>query len=846
MSADATVHRDPDRSGRIVRPSGRRIQLRYFEDILPVEFEAIVSRRQAIGRSLDNPARGWITPLRPAEPSALRGRADVLPDMRHSSRRPSPDPAQLPFGPRGPAAAAGGGPPRRPGGADPENPNYDRTRPEPVPCTVNGLALSGGGIRSAAVCLGALQALNQHGRIDSVDYLSTVSGGGYTGACLSAAMSKSGGLGFPFGADVFDSRAVAHLRNYSNYLLPRGRSMVRNVAEAAAVLARGLLANIVLVVATLLGCALLTYLAYPNEDALTAGSFLPQLVDGIIRDGGALNGAVGAWAFALTLWLVAALVLVLLVWAVLRSFPQFDPWSDDTDSPILTVARLLVVCTAAIAFLDLQPVAIKFLMHLPEKIEGANLLSTASLKTIGEVLTAFGTVTSVLSSWLGHFLKTSERTTSRTTIALRVVTFAALLIASLVLPLALWLLYLFLSAWNIGLQPLPGAITSLQQAFGEAKLPIWQIYLGAFAVLTFVSVLLCANGYSLHDALKLSALHGAMGPYHIINSAMNVQGSAEANRRGRNADFFMLTRDFVGSDLTLYAPTKETLAATTEMEEIDSRLNLGTAMAISGAAVSANMGASTVRLLSPTLALLNIRLGYWLRNPRDLARSPNVQDQLHNAIAWFVDKFYLLVEMLNLLDEKSRNVYLTDGGHIENLGIYELLKRGCESIIVIDAEADPAMAFGSLLTLERYARIDLGVRIALPWEQIARMTQATAKNIAAGWNVPSKGPHCAVGRILYQSGAQGILIYFKSSLSGDEKDYILDYKKRYADFPHESTGDQFFSEEQFEVYRALGYHMIDGFFSRADAFAWLASGEGAFASADDAFAQVVSALPAIA
>ena len=159
----------------------------------------------------------------------------------------------------------------------------------------------------------------------------------------------------------------------------------------------------------------------------------------------------------------------------------------------------------------------------------------------------------------------------------------------------------------------------------------------------------------------------------------------------------MFTRDFVGSDLTLYGPTKETFATTADMEHIDPRLDLATAMAISGAAVSANMGASTVRLLSPTLALLNVRLGYWMRNPRDLARDATMPTKLRNLLSQILDKFYLVAEMLNWLSETSRNVYLTDGGHIENLGVYELLKRGCQNIIVIDAEADPSMSFGSLL-----------------------------------------------------------------------------------------------------------------------------------------------------
>jgi hypothetical protein len=274
--------------------------------------------------------------------------------------------------------------------------------------------------------------------------------------------------------------------------------------------------------------------------------------------------------------------------------------------------------------------------------------------------------------------------------------------------------------------------------------------------------------------------------------------------------------------------TEEILAPTLAMEDIDRRLNLATAMAISGAAVSANMGANTVRLLSPTLALLNVRLGYWLRNPRDIARAPVASDTIWQVTAPIREKFYLLLEMLNQLDEKGRNVYLSDGGHIENLGVYELLKRGCGLILVVDAEADPSMSFPSLLTLERYARIDLGVRIQLPWEEIALMTKPVGSVIPSGAPVPAtRGPHCAIGRIFYETGLEGIIVYFKSSLSGDEKDYVLDYKKRFPALPHETTADQFFTEEQFESYRALGFHMVDGFFG-ADELSYLPEELGGF------------------
>jgi hypothetical protein len=156
------------------------------------------------------------------------------------------------------------------------------------------------------------------------------------------------------------------------------------------------------------------------------------------------------------------------------------------------------------------------------------------------------------------------------------------------------------------------------------------------------------------------------------------------------------------------------------------------------------------------------------------------------------------------------------------------------------------MSFGSLMRLERYARIDFGVRIVLPFDEIAKtMKSVTSSTVGSGSPARSNGPHCSVGRIFYQDGAQGIIVYFKSSLTGDEKDYILDYKKRYAAFPHETTADQFFSEEQFEMYRALGFHMVDRFFDGIDRFSYLSTGSTRFDSQDAAFEAINELLPAV-
>jgi hypothetical protein len=770
--------------------------------------------------------------------------------------------------------------------------------PRPAPCDANGLAFSGGGIRSAAICLGALQAIQAHRVLRSIDYLSTVSGGGYIGACLSAAMRRGEGVtaadedeAFPFGEDVWDSEAVAHLRNYSNYLMPRGRSNIRNVAEAAAILLRGLLANVAILVTVLLAFAILTRLAYPDVASLRDGSFLPRLLDAAPLHLPSLNHFIGASSFSLTIWMVAILAAVVLAWALLRSWSALDRFTDDTRSAALLAVRCGVIATVSVAFVDLQPLAIDFLIHVHHYLDKHHSLSAIKLPAVAAV-GAFSGAVSALSGALGNFLKSSEHATDWTTFALRVATKLMVFFAALALPLAIWIAYLELSLWCADGWGLPAArafMTPANWPIGQfasnwPPASIFCLYLFIFPFALFVTILLRSNGYSLHrffrdrlgqafvlpfplmveatepegrakmsarlsrsDKLKLSGLRNSFGPYHIINAALNVEGSKEANKRGRNAEFFMFTPDFVGSDLTRYAyteqPAQESSAQKpdrpppTDMQTLDPRLDLATAMAISGAAVSANMGTYTVRLLSPTLALLNIRLGYWLRNPRVYAQKPTVRAKIRRWTGVLAGTFYLFQEMFNLLDETKPSLYLTDGGNIENLGVYELLKRGCQLIVVVDAEADPSMSFPSLLTLERYARIDLGVRIVLPWEEVAAMTKSVDAQ-ADGARVCSKGPHCAIGKIIYATGAEGILIYFKSSLTGDEKDYVLDYKKRYPSFPHESTGDQFFSEEQFEVYRALGYHMVDGLFGGSDSFSFLSSGPDSFVDRAAAIAEV--------
>ena len=189
----------------------------------------------------------------------------------------------------------------------------------------------------------------------------------------------------------------------------------------------------------------------------------------------------------------------------------------------------------------------------------------------------------------------------------------------------------------------------------------------------------------------------------------------------------------------------------------------------------------------------------------------------HNSLGdrfrWRVRPSALVREMMMKLDETSKWVNLSDGGHIENLAGIELLRRRCKFIIIGDGEADPELAFNGLATLIRYARIDLGINIDIHPDKIG--IDRSKEAIDEGKSNISK-EHWAFGTITYPPDKdngfeqeEGYLLYLKSSYTGDEDEVIKEYRHSNPDFPHQSTADQFFDEAQFECYRALGQHIAE-------------------------------------
>ena len=681
-----------------------------------------------------------------------------------------------------------------------------------------------------------LQALHETGILKRVDYLSTVSGGGYIGCSLTAALETAheGSRpqdNFPFASRLMEDEppALQHVRNYSNYLFPDG---AMDLLYNAAIYARGLAVNAVLVASVVLAGSGLTLVYYAVRDA----QFWPTA---------AVWHPFGLQHFFLTLSLAVLLVAVGIAWGVVRSLPG-QAAAKDIPGQWTKPVGWLTIGFFIVAFCELQPFILDVM--LGAHIARFAVVAAQWVKTLSAILAPVGAAMAFFASKLGEYVKSAMQAPSMAGPIKALAMKAAILVGGLILPFLVWMAYLDVTYWGICIDKPAGTCASSTWLAGTGHgFAATVLFLLAASILFVVSLLMRPNANSLHplyrDRLQkaflfvperqlskddhlpefdtpLSKITCRNGPYHLINAALNVQDSKTANWRGRNADFFVFSPLYCGSKSTEYARTAD-------VEHVASGFDLATVMAASGAAVSSNMGAQSIKPLAATLALLNIRLGYWLRNPQRLADAkPPASPADRSGISEFLRRnnllanYYFVAELFGLLSDQFKSIYLTDGGHIENLGIYELLRRRCRVIIVVDAEADLQMAFGSFNTLERYALIDMGIRIDLPWEKIAKESLAAGKAIDDEGDAPKhRGPHCAIGEINYPGGRKGILVYIKASLTGDENDYIFNYKTRYGAFPHETTLDQWFTEEQFEAYRALGFHAAYRLFDRSDRFA---------------------------
>jgi hypothetical protein len=198
------------------------------------------------------------------------------------------------------------------------------------------------------------------------------------------------------------------------------------------------------------------------------------------------------------------------------------------------------------------------------------------------------------------------------------------------------------------------------------------------------------------------------------------------------------------------------------------------------------MGYHSSGVVGFIMTLFNARLGAWLGNPGSAGQSTWTQEGPRSAISSLVS------EALGRTNDASRYVYLSDGGHFENLGLYEMVMRRCRQIVVLDAGCDPDFTFDDLGNALRKIRIDMGISIQF---------HSTCVKEQRRW---------AYATIPYSSDGRedGVLIYIKPMMTGDEPPDVAAYRASHCDFPHQSTANQFYDEAQTESYRMLGLHTI--------------------------------------
>ena len=292
--------------------------------------------------------------------------------------------------------------------------------------------------------------------------------------------------------------------------------------------------------------------------------------------------------------------------------------------------------------------------------------------------------------------------------------------------------------------------------------------------------------------------------FPVINIALNLTRSNHTAWAERKAASFTATPLACGSaELRrnqsgppgAFVHTPDFAGATSPFDQEGGRLGirLGTALTISGAAVSPNWGYNSSALTAFLMTMFNVRLGAWLPNP-----AVSTADELRlagprNSQAAIFD------ELRGVATDRRQSMYLSDGGHFENLGLYEMLRRQCSRLLVVDAGQDRGCAFADLGNAIRKAAIDGLAEVTMQPIRILSRSVLEAKRRDPG---PPLG--LAVGTVRYPGGRTGQLVYLKPTYLPAIPAEIRAYGAAHPEFPHESTAEQWFTESQFESYRALG------------------------------------------
>jgi hypothetical protein len=778
-----------------------------------------------------------------------------------------------------------------------------------------GIALSGGGIRSATFNLGLLQGLHRRGVLEYVDYLSTVSGGGYTGGFWTAWRKHhhpADGTIFPASGpenptDKREGPEIRHLREFSRFLMPRIGFSCAETWSAIATILSGLLPSLLMTLA--LTCFLVyawlgvNYILIKDLPAGCRGLFgwlgcFPP--DNYLARHGYFAGLFGfaAITMAIHLWCEYAWRKsgkagnaacgwleygVCLTGTVLASGIGWWLWRNDWLKPgvahdlssllfgpavgwalaalLLMLLRLLgsgfSTPKAAIGYMNLMdrciyrclaPAVLCGLAASMWMLSGFLMVEYASRVQGGGgfALTAlFGALFAWLRGWLAEPVADTNQSQLLHRIAAKVKPWIPQLLAGA--SVVVFVLSVMVkirdgapidqaTTWA-GLFVALSVVVLLLLLFDPARVGLHNFYRERIAR-CFLGAARQPGGAAWNrqtseqkgDDLTLGSLREFLEvggktpnrPIHLVCcAANNLSGDALATL-------------YRGARSAVLSPHGISLGNHNKLLD---ELDFSAALTASAAAFNSQMGRLSMQL-GPAVAIvmsaLNLRLGLWVPHPLkpepepEPGSPPEKWRRRYLFPGWLflcemfgltkcdavppemVTKLEADSEMLKREDLPSklkepmvrlqalmRNVHLSDGGHFENLGLYELIRRHCRYVIVSDCGADPEVAFDDLANALRRVREDFGVEIDLDVEPLRPGPDKRSAQ------------HAVVGTIHYDGLAgtdKGTILYFKPSLTGDEPPDTIQYQTRNPAFPHESTMNQFYDEAQWEAYRRLGEH----------------------------------------
>jgi GNAT superfamily N-acetyltransferase len=729
-----------------------------------------------------------------------------------------------------------------------------------------GLALSGGGVRSATFNLGLLQGLHGYNLLRHVDYLATVSGGGYVGGFWSKWLQRKPHDSFenpfpePVGsgtARMHESEEVRHLREFSNFLVARRGMFETETWGAVVALIAGVLPAL-LAALSVLGISLVVWLVFTFY--LACPEPWGRVLFAIVMTSAVLVGMEAWWRLKPTgvndresVRQVATSTILALLSIGLLAWLGTDRWEIGFYSPVSgpwqwhwryfeSSYENWWFLMGIIPPKDIGNDSLVFIPRLYEPSIGWTLVALMFIAI--RFRGAFAASSTTWRTALPTYDRTIMRLLGLATFWAAVATFwhVGLILARMeaLLPAAMggaggaglfvllrnWIGQELMrprkaSFWEILKPYVPQVLAYLTIALTWAAVAGGLIHINGNNWMSWYASTLMMGGFilllllvdphefGLHAAYRDRICRAYLGaanpdaesavdnrqtdfrskddirlaelrprPLHLVCCAANNVGGDHLSTLSRGARSAVLSLD--GVSVGNYS-------------DEDLALQLGSALTASAAAFNSNMGSVSMRVgpaVSFLMSALNLRLGLWVRHPKRAA------GLLHER--WLPGRLFFR-EMAGLTNTDDRDLHLSDGAHFDNLGLYELVRRHCRYVIVSDCTADPEVAFDDFGNTVRRIREDFGVEIEIDLEAMRPADDGLSRQ------------HMVAGTIHYdgvQGLDKGILLYFKPTLTGDEPRDVLQYHKRNQAFPHESTGDQFYDEAQWESYRRLGEHAV--------------------------------------